>query len=75
MGVLSTLGFILVLAKVFGLIDLSWLWVLAPFWVPWAFIMSFFFVPMLLMGALSIFIWVAEGISAYKQHRNRKTRL
>lgn len=32
---LYLLGFLLVILKAFGSIDLAWVWVLAPFWGPW----------------------------------------
>lgn len=36
LGPLAILGIILVLAKVFGLITLGWIWVTFPFWFPMA---------------------------------------
>ena len=33
MGFIGTLTLILIVLKDFGLIDVSWLWVLSPFWI------------------------------------------
>lgn len=37
LGVASALGVAFVVLKLTGTIHWSWLWVLAPFWAPWAF--------------------------------------
>ena len=33
MGFIGTLALILIVLKAFGLIDVSWLWVLSPLWI------------------------------------------
>lgn len=38
-GVGGLLGVLFVALKLTGYIDWSWLWVLAPFWIPWAIIL------------------------------------
>lgn len=49
--VMALLGAVLVVLKLLGKITISWLWVLAPFWIPWliaiAFLMLFALVGLL----------------------------
>ena len=42
-GLPTLLGVAFIVLKLTGVIDWSWLWVLAPLWIPWA-ILGFFFV-------------------------------
>ena len=39
-GVGGLLGVLFVALKLTGYIDWSWLWVLAPFWIPWVIILG-----------------------------------
>lgn len=39
-GVFGLLGVILVTLKVLNLIELSWFWVIAPFWMPLAIVLG-----------------------------------
>jgi hypothetical protein len=54
-GPLSLLGVAFVVLKLTDNIDWSWLWVLAPFWIPWAivlFILVFFGIGVLIVALL-----------------------
>ena len=52
---LYLLGFLLVILKAVGTIDLAWVWVLAPFWGPWAATLA---LPILV---LAMYAFVAVG--------------
>ena len=49
--ILGLLGAVLVVLKALGLITLSWLWVLAPFWIP---IAGFMIALVLILLALAV---------------------
>ena len=34
--IIIALGVVLIVLKTQHMIDISWMWVLAPFWIPWA---------------------------------------
>lgn len=38
--IFAILGCVLIVLKLLHLIDISWILVLAPFWIPWAIILS-----------------------------------
>jgi uncharacterized protein (DUF983 family) len=46
-GILGILGLIFITLKLTGYIKWSWLWVLAPFWIPFAIVLA-----LLLIGGL-----------------------
>ena len=50
---MSLLGIILVVLKLMEKISLPWIWVLAPFWAPWAFVC-----------AIVLFCFIGLGIGA-----------
>lgn len=50
--VMGILGVILIVLKLLGVIHLSWLWVLAPFWIP--LVISLGFIVFVLVIALII---------------------
>lgn len=50
------LGSVLVILKALGEISLAWIWVLAPFWVPLAIVLS----PVLFVVAAAVFIGIAS---------------
>jgi len=61
----SLLGILFITLKLTGYIDWSWLWVLSPFWIPFA----------LLIGFLVIFlvaIGVFAGVTALVTYLNNR---
>lgn len=55
-GGLGFLGIILVVLKVAGASDLSWLWTLAPFWIP---MIPVFLGLVVMCFAVIAFVWAA----------------
>lgn len=51
MGFLGWLTLIFIVLKLTGYIAWSWLWVLSPLWIPFAFVISFF----LIVGIIAAF--------------------
>ena len=58
---LSLLGVAFVILKLTGVIDWAWIWVLAPFWIPWA----------IILGILLVVGLVVLAVKLY-DHRQRK---
>lgn len=50
---LLTIAFIVL--KLTGVIDWSWLWVLAPLWIPWAIFLFIGFVILVVVGLIALF--------------------
>ena len=53
-GFLGILTIVFIVLKLTNVIDWSWLWVLAPFWIPWAIVLG-----ILAFGGI---FWVANEI-------------
>lgn len=43
-GFLGALGIAFIVLKLVGVIAWSWLWVLAPLWIPWAVVLAILFI-------------------------------
>lgn len=50
---LLTIAFIVL--KLTGVIDWSWVWVLAPLWIPWSIFFVIGFVILLIVGVIKLF--------------------
>jgi len=55
-GVLGLLGVLFVALKLTGVIAWSWLWVLAPFWIPFV----VFFGVLFIVGVIATIAWLVE---------------
>lgn len=44
LGILDVLAIVLIVLKICGVINLSWIWVLAPIWIPLAILLIVFIV-------------------------------
>lgn len=62
-GGLWVLGFLFVILKVAGVIEWSWLWVLAPFWIPWGIVLGFTGVVLIFTIAVLLVVGVVSLIS------------
>lgn len=51
----TVLGVVFLVLKLVGVIDWAWIWVLAPFWIPFAFVIAFSIVWLLVVGIIAIF--------------------
>jgi hypothetical protein len=60
----ALLGAVLVVLKLLGKIHISWFWVLAPFWLPWALVLGF-------MGLVAVCIFVACAAAEYSGKKYR----
>ena len=52
----------LIIFKIFGVVNLGWLWILTPIWLPFAAAISIFAI--LLIGGLTMAVLVLGGIVA-----------
>lgn len=57
---LGLLGIVLVVLKATGYIHWSWVWVLAPFWGPWAFLLLILVGGLVLAGLAIVGAWLAD---------------
>lgn len=73
--VLGVLGAVLVVLKLIGEIDLAWVWVLAPFWGPWALMLAIVAIPIVFLAVLQVFVWIAEPIESFFRERKLQKRL
>lgn len=62
-GVCGLLGVAFVVLKLIGIIEWSWLWVTAPFWIPFAFILSILILYLLFMVIAFVFTFIIACIS------------
>lgn len=70
-GGISTLQiflFCFVFAKLAGWIDWSWFWVLAPLWIPLAFVALCF----LVAGVCTVLLWMLDDSGARRRRKARK---
>ena len=56
-SILTVLALIFIVLKLVGLIDWSWWWVLAPFWIPLAFA--------LVIVAIVFVVWLIAAVIEY----------
>jgi len=73
--VLGVLGAVLVVLKLLGEIELAWVWVLAPFWIPWAAFAAFIVVPFVVLGIMALILEIVEWFDRKRRARNWKKRL
>lgn len=73
--VLGVLGIVLIVLKLMGSIELAWVWVLAPFWGPWALVLSLVAIPIVFLAVLQVFVWIADPIDRFFRERNRRKKL
>lgn len=59
-GVLGGLGIILVTLKVLNLITTPWLWVLAPFWVPFAIVIIVLIIVLIIFVCVTVMSVIAD---------------
>jgi hypothetical protein len=62
----ALLGAVLVVLKLLGKIRISWFWVLAPFWLPWALVLGF-------TALIAAIIFIA-GLLEYRNRNKRFIR-
>lgn len=55
-GVVGLLGVLFVALKLIGVIHWSWLWVLAPFWIPLAIALGVLFI----VGVIATIAWLVN---------------
>jgi hypothetical protein len=67
--VFTLLGGVLVVLKALGLISLPWIWVLAPFWFPVAFLIGFLTGGLLIAGVVFLVAWIADTIQLKARRR------
>jgi hypothetical protein len=53
-SLLTVLGIVFIVLKLTKTIDWSWWWVLAPFWIPFVFVMAFMLIFFLLGGLIAL---------------------
>lgn len=51
----TVLGVVFLVLKLVGVIDWAWIWVLAPFWIPFAVVIVFAIFWLLVVGIIAIF--------------------
>lgn len=51
---LGTVAIVLVVLKLAGILDIGWLWVLAPIWIPLVFIIMALLFMLIICGACAI---------------------
>jgi hypothetical protein len=61
------LGVLFIALKLTHVIDWSWVWVLAPFWIGLAFIGAF----MLLFGGIAFLVVIIDAISTSRKRKKR----
>ena len=66
-GALSILGIILVVLKLIGGINISWVWVLAPFWIPLAINLAV----ILIVAAIAIIALLIAAIVEWRKPLKR----
>jgi len=74
-SVISSAAFIvllLIILKVTNNIEISWLWVFAPYWLPFAII--FGFIGIYLIGALLVGLFILS-LDSYEDYKDKKRRL
>jgi hypothetical protein len=54
-GFAGVLGIAFIILKLTGTINWSWLWVLAPFWIPFAFVLVVFVISLIFVVLATVF--------------------
>lgn len=62
--ILGALGLIFITLKLIGVIDWAWVWVLAPFWIPFAIVLGILIIGLIIYG-----IWY---LVTGRKEKNRK---
>lgn len=62
-SILGLLGIAFIVLKLTDVIAWSWLWVLAPFWIPWAIVLGF----LLIVGVVLLILRLTESESDRKR--------
>ena len=60
LDVLSIITVLLVIAKIFGYIDLAWVWVFAPLWIPLALFCVCMALTLIAMAVVAIIGFIAN---------------
>ncbi len=60
LDILSVITVLLVVAKIYGYIDLPWVWVFCPLWVPFALFCAFMIIFLLIMVVIAIFDFITN---------------
>lgn len=72
-GFFGTLTLILIVLKLLKLIDLSWIWVLAPLWIPTAIVIAGIAIYLLVLGIMIIIAKITHRKKSKELKRWRKT--
>lgn len=72
-GFCGALALILIVLKLLKLIDLSWVWVLAPLWIPAALVIAGIAIYLLILGIMLIVVKVTHKKKSRDFKRWRKT--
>lgn len=67
-SIATILGVVFVILKLIGVITWSWLWVLAPFWIPLAVVLLF-------LGVLGIMFLVSLAVDKRNATKHKKARI
>ncbi len=63
------LGTVLVILKALNLTVIPWLWVLSPFWIPWALVLGLMFLALIVIGFCESFSWIG---GLWRKHKLKK---
>lgn len=63
------LGTVLVTLKALNLTAIPWLWVLSPFWIPWALVLGLMFLALIVIGFCESFSWIG---GLWRKHKLKK---
>ena len=72
-GFFGALTLILIVLKLLKLIDLSWIWVLAPLWIPTALVIAGIAIYLLVLGVILIVAKIGYRKRSKELKRWRKT--
>lgn len=61
-SILTVIGTIFVVLKLVGVIDWSWLWVLAPFWIPLSLALVVIALAFIVLLVVAIVKWAKENL-------------
>ena len=67
------LGTILVTLKALNMTAVPWLWVLSPFWIPWALVLVLGFLALIFAGLLASFEWIGDLRRKHKLKKAMQT--
>lgn len=72
-GFFGALALVLIVLKLLKLIDLSWVWVLAPLWIPTALVIAGIAIYLLVLGVMLIVAKIGHRKRSKELKRWRKT--